>query len=206
MKIPRRRVILFQEIHSWRSVLHWDTFSGVKKIKHFSQKKTLQEFHIMRFHHQSDHHQISARFSRLLGAVLSWVFHFFLEMKSIFHRSLRNKFSPLFSWLSWFFIAGNGFDFLVKNRIFPFLFLIFPRKLIVLFSEYMIRLVLLVAKVPKTIQDNKTRYRLYSSIPLHSSRSNSCCPETPFLPVLFLEMIFFREKSFSRILCIFPFS
>ena len=27
----------------------------------------------------------------------------------------------------------------------------------------MIRLVLLVAKVPKTIQDSKTRYRMYSS-------------------------------------------
>jgi len=42
-------------------------------------------------------------------------------------------------------------------------------------------LVLLVAKVPKTIRGTKTRYLLFSSQSLHSSRSNSLSPKTPFL-------------------------
>ena len=54
--------------------------------------------------------------------------------------------------------------------------------------RFTIRLVLFVKKVPKIIQDNKTRYRPDSSLYQYSSRSNSCCPETPFL--YFMTLLF----------------
>lgn len=58
----------------------------------------------------------------------------------------------------------------------------FPRGAISFsFPTLMIRLVLFIEKVPKTIQGTKTRYRLFSSLYLYSSPSDSLSPKNPFL-------------------------